>query len=107
MLQDDDCKINLDIALYALEDILGGHCAVANFATRTLIDICSHHHVQTALIQEVQDTLQGSDFSLAERNSLPLLTAILHESIRLTCPPIVPHVASQDTTIGGLEKLFT
>jgi len=99
--EDDDCKINLDIALYALEDILGGHCAVANFATRTLIDICSHQHVQTALIQEVQDTLQGSDFSLAERNSLPLLTAILHESIRLTCPPIVPHVASQDTTIGG------
>lgn len=99
--EDDDCKISMDIALYALEDILGGHCAVANFALRTLIDIAARPAVQGALRQELQDTLLGSEFSLAERSSLPFMQATFHESVRTTCTPIVPHVAIKDTTIGG------
>ena len=91
----------MDIALYALEDILGGHCAVANFALRTLIDIAARPAVQGALRQELQDTLLGSEFSLAERSILPFMQATFHESVRTTCTPIVPHVAIKDTTIGG------
>ena len=91
----------MDIALYALEDILGGHCVVANFALRTLIDIAARPAVQGALRQELQETLLGSEFSLAERSILPFMQATFHESVRTTCTPIVPHVAIKDTSIGG------
>ena len=30
------------------------------------------------------------------------LTACFYETVRLACPPIVPHVANRDTTIAGL-----
>jgi hypothetical protein len=29
------------------------------------------------------------------------ISAAVHETIRLTCSPIVPHVATQNSTIGG------
>jgi cytochrome P450 family 307 subfamily A len=91
----------MDIALFALEDILGGHSAVANFALRAFIDIAARPSVQGALRQELQETLLGSEFSLAERSSLPTMQATVHESVRFACAPIVPRVAHKDTTIGG------
>jgi len=99
----DNCKITMDIALYALEEILGGHVAVANFAARTCIDICAHPGIQATLRQELQETLMGSEFTLADRNNLPFLQATVLESLRVLCPLITPHVASRDTTIGGLH----
>ena len=99
--QDDECTITEDIALYALEDILGGHCAVANFALRAFINISARPALQGALRQELNETLLGAEFSLAEKSNLPLMQATFAETIRTTCTPIVPHVANRDTTIGG------
>jgi len=101
--EDDECTITEDIALYALEDILGGHCAVANFALRAFINIAARPALQGALRQELNETLLGAEFSLAEKSNLPLMQATFAETIRTTCTPIVPHVANRDTTIGGYK----
>ena len=98
--------MSLDHALYAIEDILGGHCAVANFAIRALIDIATRPRVQTEVRAEIQSVLAGADFSLADKKSLTYLQATFYETVRHTCSAIVPHVANRNTSIaGGAEGL--
>ena len=93
--------MSLDHALYAIEDILGGHCAVANFAIRALIDIATRPRVQTEVRAEIQSVLGGDDFSLADKKSLTYLQATFYETVRHTCSAIVPHVANRNTSIAG------
>jgi len=99
--KDDDCSISTDIALYALEDILGGHCAVANFALRVFIDIATRPTVQGELRDELRDTLLGGEFSIEERSHLPVMQATFNETVRTTCAPLVPHASNRDTSIRG------
>ena len=48
-LEDSEVKIDLELALFALEDMLGGHSAVANVALRALIDLGARPAVQVHL----------------------------------------------------------
>ena len=89
-------------ALYAIEDVLGGHCAVANFAIRALIDLATRPHVQQKIQTELNSVLDTGDFSLSLKSSLPYLQATFYETARTTCSAIVPHVANRNTTIAGL-----
>ena len=102
--QDPSSQMSLDHALYAIEDILGGHCAVANFAIRALIDIATRPRVQTEVRAEIQSVLGGDDFSLADKKSLTYLQATFYETVRHTCSAIVPHVANRNTSIAGGAK---
>jgi cytochrome P450 family 307 subfamily A len=100
-------------ALYALEDILGGHSAVANITLRILFDLALEGNLSS--LMEVKQQLetcqcrmssspkdaQEAMISLEEKQELPWITASMHETIRHTCSPIVPHKATQDSTIGG------
>ena len=88
-------------ALYAIEDILGGHCAVVNFAIRALIDVATRPQVQAELQSELTSVLAANDFSLADKSSLTYLQATFFETARTTCSAIVPHVANRNTTIAG------
>ena len=90
-------------ALYALEDVLGGHCAVSNTAVRVLIDIATRPMVQEEIRKELCEVLPGGDFSLADKSNLTYLNATFFETVRTTCSAIVPHVANRNTTIGGNE----
>nr|AKH03498.1 cytochrome P450 307F1 [Paracyclopina nana] len=90
-------------ALFALEDILGGHSAVANIILRILYDISLQKEYAakiTGQIEIVQSDKIGL-ISLEEKHRLPVIVAAMHETIRLTCSPIVPHQATQDSSIGG------
>jgi len=100
-VEDDDVKITKDIALYAMEDILGGHCAVANITLRAMIDIATRSNVQNSLCQELQDTLRGTEFSLAMKQNLSYTQATMLETVRMTCTPIVPHTSVRETSING------
>ena len=93
--------MSLDHALYAIEDILGGHCAVANFAIRVLLDLATRPRVQAELRAELRRVLGGTDFCLADIARLPLLRAALYETVRTTSSAIVPHVANRNTSIAG------
>ena len=113
--QHDDA-LNSQSALYALEDILGGHAAVANITLRILYDLALEDHgpvkgqVQNQINQVVNEgglcnaasNEEGQALvSFEDRPSLPWVVASMHETIRKTCSPIVPHQATQDSTIEG------
>ena len=90
-----------DHALYALEDVLGGHCAVSNFAVRALIDIATRPVVQEEIRKELKEVLPDGDFGLGDKTNLKYLNATFFETVRTTCSAIVPHVANRNTTIAG------
>ena len=110
--QHDDA-LNSQSALYALEDILGGHAAVANITLRILYDLALEDHKGVkGQVQKQINTLLGEGglravpeegplVSFEDRPALPWVVASMHETIRKTCSPIVPHQATQDSTIEG------
>ena len=132
--RDSDVKIDRQTALYALEDILGGHCAVGNITLRIINDLAMNNERPTTTtpttadndaraeirhqveededclttqerIQDELDIILGNgkagSVSLENKKDLNWMTAAIHETIRLTCSPIVPHQASKDSTIKG------
>ena len=48
----------------------------------------------------------GKFVTLDNKKDLHWMTAAIHETIRLTCSPIVPHQASKDSSINGKCKLL-
>jgi len=98
---DDENMMNDEEMLYALEDMLGGHTAVANITLRILYDIARHQDVQTQMRQEVADMLGSKDYTLEDRPGFDYSTATMQESIRMCCSAIVPHMARENTTIAG------
>lgn len=91
-------------ALFALEDILGGHSAVANIILRILFDIALNKQSALEIRSQIEAVCHdkiGMAISLEDKQRLPWVVAAMHETIRLTCSPIVPHQATQDSTIGG------
>ena len=108
--RDSEAKIDRPIALYALEDILGGHCAVGNITLRIINDLAENNnkieennYTAQEIIQQELDANIGSKkiVSLDSKQDLHWMNAAVHETIRLTCSPIVPHQASKDSTING------
>ena len=108
--RDSEVKIDRPIALYALEDILGGHCAVGNITLRIINDLAENNNnkeedncsAQELIQRELEANIgSGKTVSLDSKKDLHWMTAAMHETIRLTCSPIVPHQASTDSTIKG------
>nr|XP_023023054.1 cytochrome P450 307a1-like [Leptinotarsa decemlineata] len=96
-----------DAALFSLEDIIGGHSAVANFLTKVFAFLVTEGEVQKKIQQEI-DSVVGCDrlVNINDRNSMPFTQAVIYEAIRLIASPIVPRVANQNSSIGGyrIEK---
>lgn len=105
-------KMEWDTALFALEDILGGHSATGNFLVKIFGYIGALPEVQQKIQQEVDATLAKKStgkcnaIELSDRSQMPYTEAVIMEALRLIASPIVPHVASQDSSIGGyfIEK---
>lgn len=97
-------RIDWEQALFALEDILGGHAAVANFVVKVLAYVTQHVEVQKNIQAEVDSVLsERSEKSvlIADRNKLIYTEAVIMESLRCVSSPIVPHVAQQNSSIDG------
>jgi len=94
-------------ALYALEDILGGSCAVGCITLRMLRDLAKHPEIQTKIYEELNeiDSQGGVDpaYTMSKSSKLHWTRAAAAETIRLTCSPIVPHRATRDTKINGYD----
>lgn len=110
--RDLEPKMEWETALFALEDILGGHSATGNFLVKIFGFIGQLPEVQQKIQQEIDNTLAKKRsgncnvIELSDRNQMPYTEAVIMESLRLIASPIVPHVASQDSSIGGflIEK---
>lgn len=89
-------------ALFALEDIVGGHSAVGNFLIKLFGFLVKHPEVQKKMQEEI-DLVVGTDreVTIADRGSMPYIEGVIFEAIRLIASPIVPRVANQDSSIDG------
>ena len=88
---------------------MGGSCAVANIILRILFDLAldqpNRAHVQDQIKNQIHTLHKSNDGLVSIEDRVPLLKAAMHETIRLTCSPIVPHQATQDSEIGGELKI--
>lgn len=101
---DDSSSISWDSALFALEDIIGGHSAVGNFLIKLLAYIVKEPQVQKKIQEEIDfvaDREGNRPVTLSDRSSMPYTEAAIFEAIRLIASPIVPRVSNQDTSING------
>ncbi|XP_037038065.1 cytochrome P450 307a1-like [Bradysia coprophila] len=98
-------KMEWETALFALEDIIGGHSAVGNFLVKVFGYIVQNQHVLKKIQQEVDETIEckqgNSTIELSDRNQMPYTEAVIMEALRMIASPIVPHVANQNSTVGG------
>lgn len=94
-----------DTALFALEDVLGGHSAVGNFLVKVFAFIVKEPEVQKRAQEEIESSVGGSRLvTLSDRSSMPYTEAIIYEVIRLIASPIVPRVANQNSSINGKDR---
>lgn len=93
------------MALFALEDILGGHSAIGNLMVKVLGYVACRQDVQNQMQQEVDNAIGQEDScqrpGLTDRVNMPYTEAVILEAIRLIASPIVPHVANKDSAIAG------
>lgn len=102
--QDLQPRMDMEQALFTLEDIIGGHAANVNFLVKVLAILANHKDVQRKVQAEVDELLsERSEKSvlMTDRNKLIYTEAVIMESLRLISSPLVPHVAAQDSTIDG------
>lgn len=105
-------KMSWDTALFALEDIIGGHSAVGNFLTKILGYLVQEPEVQRKIQEEIDactKTLDGKNrqVTISDRNSLPYTESVILEAIRLIASPIVPRVANQESSVAGKYVFLT
>lgn len=103
--QNCEPKMEWETGLFALEDIIGGHSAVGNFLVKVFGYVVQNQQVLKKIQQEVDETIacKGSDatIELTDRNQMPYTEAVIMEALRMIASPIVPHVANQNSTVGG------
>lgn len=105
--KDKEPKIPWKTALYGLEDILGGSAANGNFLTSIFALIADTPESQVRIQQEIDHAFahkpaENRDIiDLSDRNLMPYTDAVVFEALRLFASPIFPHVANQDSSIGG------
>lgn len=97
--------LTLDQALFAMEDILGGHTAVSHTIIRMLIYIAKNPEVQKKIRDEVRENCTGV---ASMTSKLSYTEATAWECLRFISSAIVPHKATEDTEIDGkfLHFLF-
>ncbi|KAK0175345.1 hypothetical protein PV327_009099 [Microctonus hyperodae] len=110
-----DCLINYvktktvpimeeETALFALEDIIGGHSAIGNFLMKVFGYLATRRHIQEMAQQEIDAAnISGNTVGLEYRHSMPYTDAIILETVRHISSPIVPHVANKDTSLSGYK----
>ncbi|CAH0549308.1 unnamed protein product [Brassicogethes aeneus] len=98
-------KTNSDLtwetALFALEDIIGGHSAVGNFLIKLLAYLAKESEVQAKIQAEID--AKEKPVTICDRSSMPYTEATIFEAVRLIASPIVPRVANQNSSINGYE----
>lgn len=99
-------EIDWDTALYALEDIIGGHSAVGNFLVKILAYLVTEPEVQKRMQKEIDAVTRQRNVNIFDRNVMPYAESVIFEAIRLIASPIVPRVANQDCIINGKIYIY-
>lgn len=104
---EEDEELNWQHIIFELEDFLGGHSAIGNLVMLTLAAIVKNPEVGEKIQKEIDDITSGNrDVNLFDKPQMPYTEATILETLRTSSSPIVPHVANQDTSIGGKYIFF-
>lgn len=98
-------KLTWNTALFALEDIIGGHSAVANFLVKVFAYLAKEPQVQKNIQQEIDQVVGKRQLTISDRTKLPYTEGTIFEAIRLIASPIVPRVANCDSSINGKTNI--
>lgn len=101
--------VTWEAALFALEDIIGGHSAVGNFLVKLFGFLVKEPEVQRRMQEEIDAVARTEDgyqqnIKMSDRGQLPYTESAIFEAIRLIASPIVPRVANQDSSINGKHE---
>lgn len=100
-LSENSEDLSIEQALFALEDILGGHSAVCHTIIRMLTYIAGKPEVQSKIREEARANSTGV---ATMTSKLPYTEATAWECLRFISSAIVPHKATEDTEIDGKQK---
>eukprot|EP00102_Acyrthosiphon_pisum_P019997 XP_016657207.1 PREDICTED: cytochrome P450 307a1-like [Acyrthosiphon pisum] len=96
--------LKMNHVLFELEDFIGGHSAVGNMVMLALSMVATRPHVAQAIRDEAEQVTGGQRLAcLYDKPDMPYTEATLLETLRFISSPIVPHVATEDTTIKGFK----
>lgn len=99
--------LKMDHVLFELEDFIGGHSAVGNLVMLTLSMVATRPHVAQTIRKEAEKVTGGQRLvRLYDKPDMPYTEATLFETLRMLSSPIVPHVATEDTTIKGEKNNY-
>lgn len=95
-------ELNIEHVLFELEDFIGGHSAVGNLVMLALSMVATRPHVARAIREEADRVTCGQRaVRLYDKPDMPYTEATLFETLRVISSPIVPHVATEETSIKG------
>ncbi|XP_059477628.1 cytochrome P450 307a1-like [Neocloeon triangulifer] len=101
---ESDPELTWQHAIFELEDFLGGHSAVGNLIMLTLAAVVKYPEVGAKIQAEIKKVAgDGRPINLFDRSVMPYTEATILETLRVTSSPIVPHVATEDSSISGYE----
>ncbi|XP_014253116.1 cytochrome P450 307a1-like isoform X2 [Cimex lectularius] len=100
-IKDPKATMSLETALFALEDIIGGHSAIANLIVKVLGFVSQAPEVQEKIQKEIDYVSAGREITLEDRSSMPYTEATILEAVRHITSPIIPHVANQQCSLAG------
>ncbi|CAL4067238.1 unnamed protein product, partial [Meganyctiphanes norvegica] len=97
-------SLDLENVLFELEDLLGGSASLGNMTLRALYYITQNPDVMKSLQKEIDEVIGDSRLpNVLDRNDMPYMEAFMLEVLRSTSSPIVPHCATEDSSIGGFD----
>ncbi|XP_044765927.1 cytochrome P450 307a1 [Coccinella septempunctata] len=98
----EDPNMNWQHIIFQLEDFIGGHSAIGNLIMVTLSSVIKYPEVAAKMQKEVDAVTGGNRCpNLFDKEAMPYTEATIMEALRLASSPIVPHVATVDSNIGG------
>lgn len=103
-LESPDSDLTWEHIIFELEDFIGGHSAIGNLAMIIFAYAVIYPEVQKKIQDECDEVLARTGrtlISLDDKKDMPYTEAVMWETLRANSSPIVPHVATQDTEVGG------
>lgn len=97
-------SLDFDNILFALEDLLGGSAALGNMTLRSMYYLATNPEVMKLVQKELDEHVGNSRLpNVLDRSEMPYIEAFMLEVLRKTSSPIVPHSATEDSSVGGFE----
>uniref|UniRef100_A0A8D8TKG2 Cytochrome P450 307a1 n=2 Tax=Cacopsylla melanoneura TaxID=428564 RepID=A0A8D8TKG2_9HEMI len=98
----EDNELSWDHIMYDLEDFIGGHAALGNLVMLILIYLMRNPHCIDRVRAEIDSVTGGHrDVCMDDKYRMPYTEALVFETLRICASPIVPHVATEDTSVAG------